>query len=189
MKTTTFIKLALSTVILSASAHAVAINGNISINSFGTGPTIDYEAHSVTFGPSPNSIVTDVTGSYVGVVNVKDDAQYSNFVYDPFSGPIDPLWTTLGGEASFSLTAITFIDEVPGTGLLLKGYGIASLNGFSDTVGSWSFSANETESSFNWSSLNSAPANVPDGGSTLTVLGLSILGLGGARRMLFRTKK
>jgi hypothetical protein len=183
------LSLTVASMLFAGAVNAASISGTIKISAFLSSPSVDYSANKVSFGGSPNAIVTGVDGSYSGVVAPATFVQYSDFTYDPFA-PVNPLWITLAGpNASFSLTSITFIDEDPGNSLVLKGYGTASLAGFSDTLGSWSFSADQQGTDFNWSSMTKAPAEVPDGGSTLALLGLSVLGLGGARRLLSSSRK
>jgi hypothetical protein len=194
MKASTFIKLAVSTAVITASAQAASISGSITIGSNGSGISVNTTSDTVTFGLAPNSQVSGSTGSYAGAGFVfATPVNYSSFSYGSPFAAIDPLWTSqVGGvNASFSLMGISLVSEGPSNFLNLQGYGTAYLTGFDATPGSWEFTSIGNQSTFAWTSTVDAPiaSSVPDGGSTLAILGLSILGLGGARRMIFRSKK
>ena len=176
---TNVIRLAFTSLLFAGAASAVPIVGSINIASFND-PLFSFNtaANTVTFGAAPNSVVTFRTGSYVAVPLLATIG-YNSFTYSPFL-PVSPLWsTTTAGLASFNLTSITSIDEVVGLGLV--GTGTAFLSGFDPTPGTWTFTASQTGSTFSFDSINSS-ARVPDGGATLALLGVSFLGLGGARR-------
>ena len=190
MKTTAGIKILLTSLLVAGAAQALPITGTINISSFADNAfNVNYVTNTVTFGAGTNAIVTNPTGSYLGLLGA--GVHYNSFVYSPFVGPISPLWmTTTGAPASsFNLTSITFIDENVGNSLTLTGLGIAFVDGFDPTVGSWSFTATQNGTTFGWDSINSPAPRVPDGGATLALLGLGVLGLGGMRRFLPSLKK
>ena len=195
MKTTAALKFLLVSLLAVGAASAAPITGSIKIASYNDSVfNVNYVTNTVTFGGGAdplaiNATVTNASGSYLGLLDAK--VHYNSFVYSPFTGPVNPLWKTLTGApaASFSLTSITFIDEIVGSSLTLKGLGIASVGGASETVGSWAFTASQNGVEFNWDSINSPAPRVPDGGATLALLGVSILGLGGMRRLLPSLKK
>ncbi len=192
MKTTAGIKILLLSLLVAGAAHAVPITGTINIASFADNTfNVNYVSKTVTFGAGANAIVTNPTGSYFGLLGAS--VHYNSFVYSPFVGPISPLWFTMSGapSSSFNLTSITFINENVGNSLTLTGLGVASVAGFDPTVGTWSFTATQgkvgTTAVFGWDSINTP--RVPDGGATLALLGVSVLGLGGVRRFLPALKK
>lgn len=197
MKTTAVIKILLGSLLVTGAANAAPITGSINIASFADNAfNVNYVTNTVTFGPGnasgTNAIVTNASGSYSGLIGFPPvGVHYNSFVYSPFVGPINPLWVTTTGAptSSFSLTSITFIDEIVGSSLTLTGLGIAKVAGFDDTVGSWSFTATQNGTTFGWDSINSPAPRVPDGGATLALLGVSVLGLGGMRRFLPSLKK
>lgn len=192
-------KLKIATAVLTAlalatSAQAVAINGTINITANGTTANIDPGANTVTFNPaSPlnNAAVDASTGNLATLLPVGTALVYKNFTYSPLS-VVNPIWTgTIGlGTTSFSLTSITFVSESfdgpTFVGLILRGSGVMSTTagGYEATPGAWSFNASNTGSTFSWGSTG----RVPDGGATLALLGVSVLGLGGARRLLASKK-
>jgi hypothetical protein len=158
---------------LSSAVHAVPISGEIHINSHGTPPVINMADDTVNFaGPGTNAVVNFGVGDYSGKQDIK--ATYVDFDYTAFVGP-QTIWTLVDGSAWFVLSAITSITETA-NGLVLLGNGTASLEGFDDTPGVWSFSADRARStaSFNFSSTTTV---VPDGGTTAALLGLSLVGV------------
>ena len=197
MKTIPGIRIILASLLLAGAASAVPIAGSISIVSFSDSAfSFDLVANTVTFGGGPgvaNAIVSNRSGSYALAIPLlipTVGVHYNSFTYSPLSGSISPIWATTApnlGLASFDLSSIGFIDENPGVSLTLRGDGLAKLAGFDDTRGTWSFTATQNGTTFGWDSINST--RVPDGGATLALLGMSVLGLGGVRRFLPSLKK
>jgi hypothetical protein len=170
-------------VMLATGAQAAFLSGSIDIGAFGSNVVIDKTANSVTFvdtnaGWAGNAVVSNATGDLAGLFG--DNALYVDFDYSPLA-VANPLWTVLGGPptATFSLLSITFIDEVT-PGLILTGKGTMNLTGFDPTPGNWSFSADTAGGLFTFSSQT--VARTPDGGTSIALLGFSLLGLIGARR-------
>ena len=190
MKTPALTKILLTSFLVVGAANALPVllpvTGSINIAS--TAPS-SFNASSVTFGAGNNSIVTSATGSYTGLFLAT--VHYNSFTYLPFSGPISPLRSTTSGSptSSFNLTSISSRDYNPGFSLSLSGLGVAKVAGFDDTVGKWTFTASQDGTIFGFDSINSPAPRVPDGGATLALLGVGILGLGGMRRLLPSLKK
>jgi hypothetical protein len=94
-----------------------------------------------------------------------------------FATPQAPLWSV--GGFSFDLTSATVSS--PGSFLLVEGSGMLKAAGFEDTPGFWTFSTQgqAAQGVFSWSSSTNS---VPDGGTTVALLGFSLLGLHGIRR-------
>ena len=194
MKIVPGIRIILASLLLAGAASAVPIAGSISIVSFlDPAFSFDLTANTVTFGVGANAIVSNRSGSYALAIPVlipTVGVHYNSFTYSPLGGSISPIWATTApnlGLASFDLSSISFIDENPGIGLALRGDGMAKLAGYDDTRGTWSFTATQNGTVFGWDSINST--RVPDGGATLALLGMSVLGLGGVRRFLPSLKK
>ncbi|MEZ5329485.1 MAG: hypothetical protein R3F19_30940 [Verrucomicrobiales bacterium] len=171
--------------------HAAPIAGTIKIASIDDpGFAFDTAANTVSFGVSAlagpgdtwNSVVTSSAGDYAGLT--LSPATYQSFAYDPLApSPIISLWeigNTGSSGISFDLESISFIDE-SASGLTLKGLGTAHLPGFESTPGSWVFTASAIGGEFGFDSINVSP--VPEGGTSLALLGVALLGFGGARRM------
>lgn len=165
-------------------ASAVPISGEIHINSFGSTATVDTTANTVTFAPAAganNGIVAFANGSYAGLLGTM--ASYANFSYSPLSVTAVGGWVAgtiwrLDVDTYFVLNTITSISETGG--LVLHGTGSAFHNAFDPTQGVWSFSADSTGSAFAYSSTT----QVPDGGTTVALLGLALGGLAVLRRKL-----
>jgi hypothetical protein len=85
--------------------------------------------------------------------------------------PVAPLWTfTIGATTySFDLSSIN-IEKQSLAGLVLSGTGIAKITGFAPTPGLWSLTTQGSLTEFAFSS-STIVRGVPDGGSTLLLLG------------------
>lgn len=88
-------------------------------------------------------------------------------------------WITIGG-LTVDLTALTLIDRTVTTALTLKGNGLLKAGGFDNTVGTWTLTANNSNTTFSWSGSVGA-TRVPEPGS-LALIGLALAGFGFARR-------
>jgi len=179
LKTTSTLGAALvAALALTSAANAAFIKGEIAVGALSTA-AIDFGANTVSFTPTApliNAIVSNSTQDFATLAPVMTFGSYKNFTYDPLTVS-NPVWSF--GGVSFSLLNISSISE-SASSLVLFGSGNALAAGFDDTPGTWSFSADKTGSSFSWSST----AAVPDGGTTIALLGVSLLGLHGIRRRL-----
>ena len=179
----------LAALALASSAQAALITGNIELSANSSVVTIDYGANTVTFNPSApaqNAKVDASSGTLGALMGVGSTLTYQNFQYDPLL-VTNPIWSN--GTTSFSLQSISIISEIPGKLLYLFGSGVinTTVQGYDPTPGTWSFSADSSGASFAWSST--ATTQVPDGGTTIALLGASLLGLGAARRFLPALRK
>jgi hypothetical protein len=129
--------------------------------------------------------VSSVSGSYSGVPTgmASPSVTQNPFSFNPFNGPITPLWTFVSGMStySFDLTTLSSRQQPGDDTLTLKGTGTLKITGFTDTAGSWLFTANQAGGTFSFSSSNAA---VPDSGSAVALLGIALAGIEGARRAL-----
>ena len=125
------------------------------------------------------------TGDYSGLAGAA--VTMTAFTFDPFPvGGVVPLWTIPSSPGtSFDLLALNVAFESP-TALLLTGSGIAHKTGRDDTPGTWVLSANTLGTTFSFSSTNSS---VPDGGTTVALLGMGLVGVEGMRRKLGSLKR
>ncbi len=180
---------------LAGSAQAALITGSVGITTRpGTTLNVDFGTDFVNFTPdSFNAQVDQGTGTASTLAPIGTIVTYKDFDYSaPFTvvGG-NPLWLTDTGSLAFFLTSITDMFEngtAPGAqGLTLFGEGFFTSNvaGFDQTPATWTFQANSTGGapSFTFASTNAAqPSRVPDGGTSVALLGFSLLGLAGARR-------
>ena len=100
------------------------------------------------------------------------------------------LWTSGGFTFNLSASSVTLQSD---SFLLVEGDGFIVGNGFDQTAGTFSFTTqeNDVNGRFSFSATGIAtPAstNVPDGGATIALLGLSLLGLQGARKAIAKRK-
>ena len=178
-----FVLTALST----QEAQAAKINGRID---FAGSAMFDESAlQNVTqvldwndvFGHGPNlSNVAVVTGSYVGLVNQGDQAMMSPWT---FTMATPGLWSVDG--FTFNLTSATVVMQTA-TFLDIRGVGTVSGNGFEDTTVRWAFSVqNAGGGSGDFFSFSANTASVvPDGGSAVALLGISLVAIEFVRRKL-----
>lgn len=171
------VALALAT---SAQAALMPITGDVFIAGLTTAD-VDFGTKDVVFASKTNNaLFTVVTGDFVALAPAGSQLTYNDFNWSTFAGT-NPIWAN--ALVSFQLTSVAG-GQTPQGNLSLVGSGIIKSDGYQDTLGSWSFSADKSGSVFAFSST--ATAKVPDGGTTLTMLGLSFLGLGGVSRLLRR---
>lgn len=184
----------LATVALASSVQAAPITGSVQISANLSTISIDFGNNTVTFDPSSpalNARVDNGSGSLGSLLPKDTRISYKNFKYEALV-VANPIWASEFNTVWFNLSSITSITEVPDgsggfAGLLLFGTGTVNTSNpnYSSTPGTWSFNASTTDGVFSWGSTATAtPSRVPDGGSTLALLGVVFLGLGGARRFL-----
>ncbi|NNF60824.1 MAG: PEP-CTERM sorting domain-containing protein [Gammaproteobacteria bacterium] len=145
-------------------------------------------ADSLIFG---TSFVVGADGDFapaLGASTLNGTLNLTDFTIDPFSGPVT-IWQIFGSPAeggqpplfTFSLDSLDILTQTAGQ-LILRGTGIVSADGFDDTAGRWSFSAQDLRGSrqinFSWSSETT---QAPEPG-ILMLLGLGVLGLIRLRR-------
>jgi hypothetical protein len=100
-----------------------------------------------------------------------------------FSGPsevtgVTPLWSFTVGSTTYSFNA-TSVSSFFNAGLNqwdIGGAGTAIETGFDNTPGTWNVNLSQSGSTFVFDS-SAAAAPAPDGGSTVTLLGASFIGL------------
>ncbi len=170
---------------LATAASAVPIWGSISFDGTGT-LNNPLDANLATPEPTAYTAFTNVrvavgtqTGNYVGTD--LSPVTMTPFQFAPIlsPNPVVPLWTfTIAATTySFDLSSIV-VNRFAAGGfefLTLAGAGTAKITGFDDTRGNWSLT---TQSGNGASTLSfSAQTNVPDGGSTLLLLGGALLGM------------
>ena len=172
MKLTKTLLGAAAAAMLSLSASAVPITGGISE----TGNFVPNNANlllatQITLGAP--AFVTAVAGSYVGVVTPGAVVIWNTpLIISPIT-PLVPLWTVTG-LASFDLTSFLIDPTSTSDALTLRGTGVLHLLGFDNTAGTWIATFNTAGGTFSFSSSNGA---VPDGGTTIVLLGSALSGM------------
>ena len=177
----------LSCAVFSQQAQATPINGDIQFagetrfdtNSLAT-------AHRVVtwfdvFHNAGFSSVTSGTGDFAGIFPGTQATMAQPWIFNP-STPTPGLWSV--GGFSFDLLTSTIVTQNAST-LVIEGTGIVSCNGFDPTSMDWSFTTQSaggrTRTTFSFSANG---ASVPDGGTTVMLLGAALGALGMARRFL-----
>lgn len=184
--------LAVAGMALSAPAIPTSISGDISmsgtvtIDGTGFNTATKFTAFQNVFVGGPAALSGDYAGTSGAAVTM------TPYTWSPptASTPISPLWsfTSAGKTYSFDLSVLHMDFSSP-TGLLLSGLGTAHITGSGveklDTTGRWNLSAQTLgTATFTYSSSTSVSAGVPDGGSTVAMMGAALLGLGLLRRYL-----
>ncbi len=141
-------------------------------------------------GPNNSATVTNATGSFATTVTPGSLASFPNiYTFSP-SVAVTPLWTV--GGFTFNLTSSTIVLQTS-TNLVIQGMGILTgPAGFDPTPGVWAFSTQQAngQNAANFSfSANTAGVGVgvPEGGSTVALLGVALLGVVGLRRKFARS--
>lgn len=186
-------------------AQAVPISGNIT---FAGGAVLDTSsaatATEVTSWTGPGGagdpLVISADGSFSGVAPGTEATFSSPWFFN--SGAVSSLWSV--GGFTFDLTsshivyqATTVEGGVPIGAAVVEGIGAVMGNGESPEAMTWSFSINDPGAAsdkgllFSFQvadgtvgSVTPPPGEVPDGGTTAMMLGLSVLGLGLVKKQL-----
>lgn len=174
-------------------SQAGYISGSVNFSSaYGGGIVLQDSAGNVTTNLATAagikewtiSEVEEGSGSFDAVTNGTSVSFLKPWLFDPLA-PAAPLWKIDGPENfTFHLTSTTTIYKSPYF-LAIRGNGLLSGDGYQDTPAEWWFTTQgvAAENKFTWSST---AISVPDGGSTVILLGGSLLGLFGFRRWFKR---
>lgn len=199
MKLRTKIAATLAVLALASTAHAAPITGTINMGTdgliFGSGVVLGNSSGvAITNGNSVAGatqvlnwvapVVSSRSGDFTSVPSGAAVTFATPWVFNP-STSYNPLWSV--GGFTFNLSSSTFVFV--GNALVVEGTGKLNKAGFDETNGVWTFTTqgNAAENVFSWSSSSTAVARaVPDGGTSVAMLGLSLLGLGGLSRLTRR---
>jgi hypothetical protein len=182
---TTCLLLTFTSFALSLQAVPIPITGSISFAGTTTinGTSFVSATEFTSFQNVTVGAPSALSGSYVGTSGAA--VTMTPFIWSPptASTPVNPLWTFVFGGDTYSFNlGVLHADYASPTGLLLSGIGTAFITGpgldFLATTGTWNLSSQTLgESSFTFSSTTTVPHSVPDGGTTATLLGGSLIGL------------
>jgi hypothetical protein len=177
------IRSVLATVLAGSSASANQFTGSIAFSSSGVTTDNPSLQSATTFGLT-GAFTTQTTGEYslLGIVDFQP-VTFNGFRFNPPVASVLPLWSlTIGTTvASFDATTVTSLwDTTVGGGeWVITGRGMASITGFTDTPGTWTVNLSDSGNrsiAFD-ATADANPRGVPDGGSTMTLLGGAIMGL------------
>jgi protein with PEP-CTERM/exosortase system signal len=161
------------------------INGSIAFN--GSANFNNADLSSATAIISYNDSYTakgQSLGDYSSIPKFTD-AVFSPFAFDSQASPPVPLWTLTYNSITYSFNATSMTSSFDSVLNVwnIGGNGMAHIDGFQDTPGTWNLSAGAQGASFFFGSAT-AVAGVPDGGLTIALLGFALTGLEGLRRKL-----
>lgn len=158
-----------------------------------TGEVAFVGAFQATGGSDPTDLehATGVAFPYGGVVaqatgdfNISNGVSFfspvtmSSFTFDPFAGPVDPLWAV--GVFQFALQSLTTIEQGENY-LALAGTGIVSSTkaGLDSTVFNWSFSGTNAGGTLQLFASTASPTPLPEPSELITFafLAMSVGGL------------
>jgi VPDSG-CTERM motif len=167
---------------------AAAIEGNINFagavhldnNNLGSATTVVtwFDAFN---NAGKTSVVPGATGAFSVIPAGTSATMAQPWVFNP-STPTAALWSV--GGFTFDLLSATVVSQ-SNTFLNVLGTGIVSGNGFDPTSATWSFTVNNSNGQpkmmFSFAANNNS---VPDGGITVALLGIALVGVEVLRRKL-----
>jgi VPDSG-CTERM motif len=176
----------ISCALFSQQAQAVQITGDIVMG--GTlafnGPlaTATQVTHWFAVGTNNDgfSTVFGVTDDLASFISVSDEAAMAQPWDFGSGGPQAGLWSV--GGFTFDLASSTIVTQIPGF-LNVTGIGTIGGNGFDPTQGQFTLTVTTLNTRFVFGAITNT---VPDGGTTVMLLGAAISALGLARRALKR---
>ena len=174
---------------LAMTSQAVMIDGSLSFS--GT-YTLDNNDLSLAkkFLTFTDVVVDDPTGDYASVGQSYGPVTFVPFSFDGTEILPFQLWTFSKAGVTYSFNSTSVVKEYAkpdGTSLVVDGVGIAYMTGKDPTPGDWTVSANRAGKKPKYTFSFSASSDafpVPDGGLTVTLLGLAMAGLGVVRRVV-----
>ena len=170
----------LSCGLLSQQAQAAPITGDI--NFVGA---VNLDNTDLSLATAVNHWIVSVVGLSSGDLTVPVLTPVTMHEPYVFVGPTDDLWSVNG--FTFDLASATVVSQSVNF-LNVLGTGTISAAGFDDTPGTWSFTISnadgKTHLAFGFQANTTAV--VPDGGTTVMLLGAALGVLGIARRALKR---
>ncbi len=160
-------------------ANAAMINGAIT---FAGGAVFDTAslATATRVNTFTDASVMSRDGDFASFVNVGDSATMATpWIFSP-SNPTPGLWSV--GGFTYDLASSTVVLQNSDF-LLISGSGTITGNGFDATPGTWSFTSQSPAADGVFSfSAGSDAQGVPDGGTTVALLGFALTGVEMIRR-------
>jgi len=170
----------------SVTVQAQPITGSIGFSGSYTPNTTPLSAAtSVTFPANGQYVANGQQfGTYASVPN-GTLATFYGFTFSPPTPPVTPLWTFTIGTTVYSFNATTMSSSYNGTlnNWNIGGAGTALITGFDNTPGTWNLTLSNVGESFTFAAT-SGVNGVPDGGTTVLLLGAALSALGLIKRRL-----
>ena len=172
---------------LAMTSQAVMIDGSVSFSGTFTVDNADLNLAS-EFLTFVDVTVDTPTGDYAPVGQNYGPVTFTPFSFDGSEILPFQLWTFSMAGVTYSFNSTSLVKDYASKNLLsVEGSGTAYMTGKDPTPGNWYFSANRAglkpNVTFSFSSSSDA-FPVPDGGLTVTLLGLAMAGLGIVRRVV-----
>lgn len=168
---------------LSMTAQAIPITGQISLSGSASSDNSDLTV-ATTLSNFTGVVVGGVpSGTYAGLAGTAVSMP-NPVIFRPITVPINKLWTFTVGATTydFILNTMSIGAGNDANDLTLKGTGTLEVTGFDSTAGNWTLTAQTYgATAFTFSSSNVA---VPDGGTTVLLLGAALSALGLIKRRL-----
>jgi hypothetical protein len=175
--------------LLAPAAQANEISGSIGFGSLGVNLTGGTDLASASSFSLNSPFITTETGVYSGVP-ILTPVTFNGFQFNPPVSSVTPLWTFSVGtgpatiDYSFDATSVTSsfnssLDEWD-----IGGSGIAMVTGYTATPGTWNVNLSQSGASVVFDSSAAVSPSVPDGGSTLLLLGSGLVCMAGVARKL-----
>jgi hypothetical protein len=164
---------------------AITFNGTVTLNNTSAGNSTGITTWGDNSGLN-SPTVSSRGGQFVGLVTAGD---FVTFVapWSFNSGAVPAFWTVDGFTFALTSSAIQFQGGSPAQ-VVVGGSGFISGNGFSSTAATWSFSVGDppagTVDGNAIFSIRASSASVPDGGTTVMLMGAALSGLALLRRKL-----
>lgn len=184
------------------SQNALAVEGTITFLGTASADHASADGITTTITFANPWVVVFGDGDYSTVTPFVTTATFNNFSFnnDDANGvappatlvaPVIPLWTFMfGGDTySFDLHALTLgavtIDGAGNTAMGFTGTGIAYINGVGSSA-TWALqgSGRNFSFTFNGATSSTSASGVPDGGATVALLGMGLVGIAALRRKL-----
>jgi len=173
-----------------SSAAAATITGGVTFSGLANTDGPITTATAITSVPNFNVLAG--TGDYAAIP-FNTAGTMTGFGFNPSTTPITPLWSFTFGGLTYSFDLLTInVDSQTANDITLSGTGVAKITGFTDTPGNFFLTLNPPDvnsgAGYRFGFSSGVDTNVPEGGSAIALLGLSLLGLEGARRRVKAAK-
>ena len=186
---------ALSCALFSQQAQAAQVTGEIHMAGDIVFNSVDLSSstavnHWISAANNLNKATTfGATGDFAAAIPTGTEADMAHpWTFSP-STPTAPLWSVAAFGFSFDLTSIISVQKTGDSFLNVLASGIVHATGFDDTPALFSFTVNnpdgKTHLTYSFADATvTVPGGVPDGGTTVMLLGAALSVLGIARRFL-----
>jgi hypothetical protein len=187
----------LSCGLFSQQAQAAQVTGEIHMAGDVIFDTVDLSSstavnHWISALNAPEKATTfGATGDFFANIPSGTEADMTHpWIFSP-STPTAPLWDIPAFGFSFDLASVTSVTKIGDNFLNVLASGTVHATGFDDTPALFSFTVNNPDglTHLTYSFANATvtvPTGVPDGGTTVMLLGAALSVLGIARRALKR---